>query len=130
MREDSHALAPRSIAQTVPVLVPTPAERPYSYAVPPGMAAPPGAVVRVPLGPRHVAGIVWDGETEAIDARKLRPIDHAFDCPPIRPEMRRFVDWIAGYTLTPPGMVARMLLRAPEAFDPEPWYRCQHCLAC
>ena len=56
MREDSHALAPRSTAQTVPVLVPTPAERPYSYAVPPGMAAPPGAVVRVPLGPRHVAG--------------------------------------------------------------------------
>ena len=35
--------------------------------------------------------------------------------------MRRFVDWIAAYTLSPPGMVARMLLRAPEAFDPEPW---------
>ena len=35
--------------------------------------------------------------------------------------MRRFVDWIAQYTLSPPGMVARMLLRAPEAFDPEPW---------
>ena len=34
--------------------------------------------------------------------------------------MRRFVDWIAAYTLSPPGMVARMLLRAPEAFDPEP----------
>ena len=36
-------------------------------------------------------------------------------------EMRRFVDWIAAYTLSPPGMVARMLLRAPAAFDPEPW---------
>ena len=35
--------------------------------------------------------------------------------------MRRFVDWIAAYTLSPPGMVARMLLRAPAAFDPEPW---------
>jgi primosomal protein N' (replication factor Y) len=35
--------------------------------------------------------------------------------------MRRFVDWVAQYTLSPPGMVARMLLRAPEAFDPEPW---------
>ena len=35
--------------------------------------------------------------------------------------MRRFVDWVAHYTLSPPGMVARMILRAPEAFDPEPW---------
>src|SRR5690606_22064681 len=48
-------------------------------------------------------------------------IDHVFDCPPINAQMRRFVDWIAAYTLSPPGMVARMILRAPEAFDPEPW---------
>ncbi|TIP61668.1 MAG: primosomal protein N', partial [Mesorhizobium sp.] len=55
------------------------------------------------------------------DAKKLRPIEQVFDCPPIDRAMRRFVDWIAQYTLSPPGMVARMLLRAPEAFDPEPW---------
>src|SRR5690349_21856726 len=100
MREDSQLSSDGGAIRTVPVLVPTPADRPYSYAVPPGMAASPGAVVRVPLGPRHVAGIVWDGEGEAIDAGKLRPIEHVFDCPPIRPEMRRFVDWIASYTLT------------------------------
>src|SRR5690606_36448990 len=33
---------------------------------------------------------------------------------------RRFVDWVASYTLSHPGMVARMFLRAPAAFDPEP----------
>ncbi len=104
-----------------PVLVPMPAERPYTYAVPPGMRVVPGSIVRVPLGPRHVAGIVWDGTVEAIEARKLRPIEHVFDCPPIPEPMRRFVDWVSQYTLSPPGMVARMLLRAPEAFDPEPW---------
>lgn len=104
-----------------PVLVPVPAERPYTYAVPPGMHVAPGSIVRVPLGPRQVAGIVWDGAVENIDAKKLRPIGEAFDCPPITEPMRRFVDWVAQYTLSPPGMVARMLLRAPEAFDPEPW---------
>jgi primosomal protein N' (replication factor Y) len=104
-----------------PVLVPMPAERPYTYAVPKGMRVVPGSIVRVPLGPRQVAGIVWDGEVENIDARKLRPIEQVFDCPPITEPMRRFVDWVAQYTLSPPGMVARMLLRAPEAFDPEPW---------
>ncbi|MBN9241937.1 MAG: primosomal protein N' [Mesorhizobium sp.] len=104
-----------------PVLVPMPAERPYTYAVPSGMRVVPGSIVRVPLGPRQVAGIVWDGGADAVDARKLRPIEQVFDCPPIAEPMRRFVDWVAHYTLSAPGMVARMLLRAPEAFDPEPW---------
>ncbi len=108
-------------ARAVPVMVPMPAERPYTYAVPHGMTVVPGSIVRVPLGPREVAGIVWDGDGEGVDARKLRPISAAFDCPPIDADTRRFVDWIAAYTLSPPGMVARMLLRAPEAFDPQPW---------
>ncbi|TGS49569.1 primosomal protein N', partial [bacterium M00.F.Ca.ET.179.01.1.1] len=88
-----------------------PAERPYTYAVPAGMRVVPGSIVRVPLGPRQVAGIVWDGAVETVDARKLRPIEEVFDCPPIDRAMRRFVDWIAQYTLGAPGMVARMLLR-------------------
>ncbi len=115
MMEDSPFL------EAAPVLVPMPAERPYTYAVPADMRVVPGAIVRVPLGPRQVAGIVWDGSVEKVDSRKLRPIEQVFDCPPIDRAMRRFVDWIAQYTLSPPGMVARMLLRAPEAFDPEPW---------
>jgi primosomal protein N' (replication factor Y) len=107
-------------ALVVGVLVPTPAERPYSYRVPAGMNAVPGAIVRVPLGPREVAGIVWDGKPEPVAPDRLRPIAHVFDCPPVPAIMRRFVDWVADYTLAPPGMVARMVLRAPAAFDPEP----------
>ncbi|WP_378947146.1 primosomal protein N' [Mesorhizobium sp. ANAO-SY3R2] len=107
--------------RAAPVLVPMPAERAYSYAVPEGMVVVPGSIVRVPLGPREVAGIVWDGPVEAVDPKKLRPIAHLFDCPPVDEQMRRFVDWVAQYTISPPGMVARMILRAPEAFDPEPW---------
>jgi len=102
-------------------MVPVPTGSAYSYAVPEGMHVEPGSIVRVPLGPRHVAGIVWDGPGGDVDAKKLRPIEHVFDCPPIADPMRRFVDWVASYTLSAPGMVARMILRAPEAFDPEPW---------
>ena len=114
MSEDS---APRRV---VPVLVPMPAERPYSYAVPEGMTVQPGLIVRVPLGPREVAGIVWDAPTDEVEPRKLRPISECFDCPPITEGARRFVDWVSTYTLSAPGMVARMFLRAPAAFDPEP----------
>jgi primosomal protein N' (replication factor Y) len=115
MKADSFAV------RTAPVLVPMPAERPYSYSVPAGMTVEPGSIVRVPLGPREVAGIVWDGSSDEVDPRKLRPISEVFDCPRIDEATRRFVDWISAYTLSLPGMVARMLLRAPAAFDPEPF---------
>lgn len=114
MSEDSRS------PMAVPVMVPMPAERPYSYLVPQGMLVVPGSIVRVPLGPREVAGIVWDTPTDVVDPKKLRPISQVFDCPPIDEAARRFVDWVASYTLSPPGMVARMFLRAPAAFDPEP----------
>ena len=110
-----------TMSRTVPVLVPMPAPKPYSYAVPEGMAVEPGSVVQVPLGPRQVIGVVWDGGDEGgVDPKKLRPISHVFDCPPLTREMRDFIDWVAAYTLSPPGLVARMALRAPAAFDPEP----------
>ncbi|MCF3639379.1 primosomal protein N' [Rhizobium sp. TRM95111] len=107
--------------RTVPVMIPMPAPRAYSYAVPDGVAVEPGSIVQVPLGPRMVAGVVWDGDGEdKVDPRKLRPIEKVFDCPPLSREMRAFLDWVSTYTLTPPGLVARMALRAPAAFDPEP----------
>lgn len=105
----------------VPVLVPMPAPGPYSYSVPEGMVVEPGSIVQVPLGPRQVFGVVWDqNDGSSVDPKKLRPITKSFDCPPMRDEMRRFIDWVAAYTLSPPGLVARMALRAPAAFDPEP----------
>ncbi|WP_273792837.1 primosomal protein N' [Brucella anthropi] len=123
MSKDSHdisSLFPELAPRVVPVLVPMPAERPYSYMVPEGMNVQPGSIVRVPLGPREVAGIVCEGETDAVDARKLREISEVFDCPPVGGDMLRFMRWAADYTLSPPGMVARMVLRVPAAFDPEP----------
>ncbi len=107
--------------QVVPVLVPLPAAAPYSYAVPEGMHVEPGSIVQVPLGPRQVIGVVWDtNNNDHIDPKKLRPITLAFDCPPLSTEMRRFIDWVASYTLSPPGLVARMAIRAPAALEPEP----------
>src|SRR4051812_47619888 len=109
--------------RSVPVLVPLPTPKPYSYVVPDGMDVVPGSIVQVPLGPRQVAGIVWDAEAggDGVDPSKLRAITRVFDCPPLDAAMRQFIDWVADYTLSPPGLVARMALRAPAAFDPEPW---------
>ncbi|MEO0544676.1 MAG: primosomal protein N' [Pseudomonadota bacterium] len=108
--------------ETVPVLVPVPSPVPYTYAVPSGVEVLPGSVVQVPLGTRQVPGIVWDKREDtsaSVDAKKLREISQVFDCPLITEDMRRFIDWVARYTLSAPGMVARMVLRVPTAFEPE-----------
>ncbi|WP_105422645.1 primosomal protein N' [Neorhizobium sp. T25_27] len=110
-----------SLARVVPVLVPLPVPGAYSYAVPEGVHVEPGSVVQVPVGPRQLIGVVWDGDNDdKLDPKKLRPIKLVFDCPPLSKEMRDFVDWVASYTLSPPGLVARMAIRAPAALDPEP----------
>ncbi|PYE25203.1 replication restart DNA helicase PriA [Rhizobium sp. PP-CC-3A-592] len=112
---------PEAPGRVVPVLVPMPADKAYSYRVPDGMAIQPGSIVQVPLGPRQVAGVVWDAtDGPAVDPKKLKSITQVFDCPPLSQDMRAFLDWVAAYTLSPPGLVARMALRVPAAFDPEP----------
>ncbi len=102
----------------VPVLLPVAVERAYSYGVPEGMAVAPGDIVAVPLGPQTRIGVVWDGEGEAVARGRLRDILDNFDCPPIPVEARRFIDWVSNWTISAPGMVLRMVLRAPEALGP------------
>ena len=109
-----------SETETVSVLLPIPTDGPYSYAVPEGMHLQPGDYVQVPLGSREVAAVVWDAGENVVDPKKLRPVSVKFDCPPMKQAMRRFIEWVAGYTVSPPGMVLKMVLRVPTALDPEP----------
>ncbi|MGZ8368937.1 MAG: primosomal protein N', partial [Rhodoplanes sp.] len=81
----------------------------------------PGDLVTVPLGPRACTGVVW-GEQETPDRRldnRLKDITDRLDIPPLRGELRRFIDWVADYTLSPRGMVLRMALRMGETLGPE-----------
>ena len=123
-REDLHLLfddledEPDTIASVlVPVAVPTA----YTYRVPVGCHVVPGTIVKVPLGTREVVGAVWDIQPDAgINPKKLKQISRVYDATaPIDAELRRFVDWVAGWTLAAPGMVLRMVLRSEEALEPE-----------
>ncbi len=102
------------------VLVPVAVPGAYTYKVPAGEHAEPGTIVRVPLGSRQVLGAVWEGEPQAgIDPRKLKSIQEVFPVRPLDDDLRHFVDWVANWTLAPPGMVLRMVLRSEEALYPE-----------
>src|SRR5262245_19861632 len=108
------ALAPRWS-----VLLPLPLAGPYDYLGAPELALEPGAFVAVPLGRRTIAGVVWGpGSDAGVAAERLRPIVERLDAPPLTLELRRLVDWVANYTMTPPGAVLRMAMSVPEALAP------------
>ena len=104
--------------RSCPVLVPMPAERPYTYAVPDGMD----------VGRARSCGCRSDRARSpascgtarrTVDPKKLKPISEVFDCPPLDDDMRRFSTGCRPIRFAA-RMVARMVLRAPAAFDPEP----------
>jgi primosomal protein N' (replication factor Y) len=107
-------------------MLPYPFPGPFDYRVPEGMAAAPGDVVLVPLNRREEVGVVWDSAPDpSMPARRLKAIAAVLDTPAMREPLRRFVDWIAAYTLTPPGEVMAMALRvvSPEMGRPVVLYR-------
>ena len=96
----------------VPVLLPYPFAGPFDYRVPPDLHPQPGDIVLVPLNRREEVGVVWDAPAdEAVPAHKLKSVVGILDTPPMRESLRRFIDWIAAYTLSPPGDVMAMALR-------------------
>ncbi|HUA76397.1 MAG TPA: primosomal protein N', partial [Acetobacteraceae bacterium] len=96
----------------VPVLLPYPFAGPLEYAVPDGPEPAPGTLVRAPLGSREVLGAVWEGPAMShVAEARLRPLLGRAELPPLAAEMRRFIDWVAGYTLARPGEVLAMTLR-------------------
>jgi primosomal protein N' (replication factor Y) len=107
-----------SVAVLLPLPLPRTLSGSYDYAVPAGMRVAPGDVVRVPLGRRESLGVVW-GPAEGVAAGRLKPIAELVAVQALSELTRRFVDWVAGYTLAPPGAVLRMALSVPAALQPE-----------
>jgi primosomal protein N' (replication factor Y) len=107
-------------ARRIPVLLPYPFPGPFDYAVPQGLDPQPGELVLVPLNRREVVGVVWDeGAGDAVDDRRLKPIIAVLDAPPMSLSLRRFIDWVAGYTLAAPGEVMAMALRINALQPPD-----------
>ena len=96
----------------MPVLLPYPFPGPFDYRVPHGLDPKPGDVVLVPLNRRQEVGVVWDAPAdEALPAHKLKAVVGVLGTPPMGEALRHFIDWIAAYTLSPPGEVLAMALR-------------------
>jgi len=105
--------------KTVDVVVPVALDRAYTYRVPAGLSLKPGDMVAVPLGPNEYAGVVWgEGDPRPGLHNKLKDVDAKLDLPPLREELRHFIDWVADYTLGARGTVLNMALRMGQNLGP------------
>src|ERR1700719_2627796 len=107
--------------RVVDVLLPVALDRAYSYRVPDQLELAPGDIVCVPLGAREATAVVWADNPKPnprLDNR-LKDVEQKLELPPLRPELRSFVDWVANYTVSSRGMVLRMCLRMGEHLGAE-----------
>jgi primosomal protein N' (replication factor Y) len=102
------------------ILHTNPALGPLDYRVPHGMDVALGSIVRVPLGPREMVGVVWEEaalSTETVGDNRLRNILEVYDVPPLGAPLRRLIEWTADYYLAPPQSVLRMALSSAAALE-------------
>ena len=102
----------------VGVLLPLPLAGVYDYLAPSELGLAPGDFVVVPLGSRQLAGVVWGDARGDVDTARLKAVVARCEAPPMAEPMRRFVDWVAAYTMASPGAVLRMAMSIPEALHP------------
>ncbi len=95
--------------------MPYPFDAPFTYQA----EAPlePGTLVLVPLGTRMVAGAVWDDAPD--EAIRAKPVAQVLDFPPLPLPLRKFIDWVAGYTLAKRGDVLALGLKAGLLATPQ-----------
>jgi len=108
--------------QRVGVLLPIPVGRfggghIYDYVVAGDQVLQLGQFVRVPFGPRKLVGVVWGPGEGTFDAAKLKSIHEKLPVPAMGEVTRKFVDWVASYTLSSPGQVLKMTMSAPDALE-------------
>src|SRR6185312_9438831 len=105
-------------AALLSILLPLPLAGPYDYRAAADLELERGDFVIVPLGSREVTGVVWGAGSGEVGKAKLRDIVAKLDAPRLPEVLCRFVDWVAQYTMAPPGAVLSMAMRAPAALEP------------
>ncbi len=100
------------------VLTPFPIDKAYDYALPETMEAQAGSYVCVPLGTREIPAVVWGSGVGDVKPEKIKPIISNYSLPPLPEVHRKFIDWVAGYTMAAKGAVLKLTLSVPKALDP------------
>ncbi len=96
--------------QRITVLFPAPVEC-YDYLSETKLSV--GQIVRASFGRKEQIGVVWDKKADLIiPDEKVKYISEVLPLPVLPLETIQFVNWVAGYTLSPTGMVLKTVMAA------------------
>lgn len=118
------------------VLLPINAPMAFTYAMPEGTEIKVGDIVSVPFGKKTEIGIAWGTPSETLPENKVKAIYKKIGAFGFSDNFRKFIDWVAAYTISSPGNVLKMALsadslkktiedkpkkkpKAPEIYKPE-----------
>ena len=77
-----------------------------------------GSFLILPLGKRKVMGVVWGSGDGQYDHSKLRNAISVIDAPPMSFSMRKFLEAVSDYTVTPLNLILRLCTRVPDLNKP------------
>ena len=100
------------------VLLPYPIDKAYDYIVPAGVSGQVGSYVSAPLGQRQVPAVVWGEGNDDVKSSKLKEIVNEYHLPALPADHRKFLDWMAHYTMAPKGSVLKLTLSVASALEP------------
>src|SRR5579871_6644966 len=100
--------APLPTAPRAGVLLPRPLAGAYDYKLPSGVNAPRGTLVTAPLGNTEMLGVVWGPAEGAVGDNRLKIAEPLDGGPALPARLCDFIDWVADYTLSPPGAILAM----------------------
>lgn len=100
----------------VGVLLPMPFNEPFDYQTDDKVVL--GALVRVPFGREVLTGAVWKyGKSSNLDDKKIKKIIEVLPYPPLKSDLRKFVEFTAAYNMAFSGLVLKMVLSVKQVFD-------------
>ncbi len=100
----------------VGVLLPLPFNEVFDYKVEGDVCV--GEMVRVPFGRDVLVGVVWKiGASAHLDDKKIKSILEKINFPPLSPELRQFISFVADYNMAFLGLVLKMVLSVKGVFD-------------
>ncbi|MCG8491335.1 MAG: primosomal protein N', partial [Sneathiellales bacterium] len=104
----------------VRVLLPMSMGAAYDYCVPADLSVDIGDFVKVPLGPREVVGVVWkEADKSTVEASRMKDVIEVLPVAALPEGSRKFIEWVANYTVQRPGRVLRMAMSVPDAVYPK-----------
>ncbi len=103
--------------ERIAVVTTEPFARTLDYLAPEG-GCKIGSFLILPLGKRKVMGVVWGPGDGQYDHSKLRNAISVIDAPPMSFLMRKFLEAVSDYTITPLNLILRLSSRVPDLNKP------------